>query len=64
MWWDLIETGSIFMKIIYKIIYPNEKFFGNDLTDNIKYFGSADSKIIEKDFTREQRRNFSIIVSR
>lgn len=30
------------------------------LTDSINYFGSADSKIIEKDFTREQRRDFTI----
>ncbi|MFY9158456.1 hypothetical protein [Aquirufa ecclesiirivi] len=27
---------------------------------SINYFGSADSKIIAKDFTREQRRDFTI----
>lgn len=49
------------MKIIYKITYPNGKIYiGKDLTDSINYFGSADSKIIEKDFTREQRRDFTI----
>lgn len=49
------------MKIIYKITYPNGKIYiGSDLTDNINYFGSADSTLIEKDFTREQRRNFII----
>jgi hypothetical protein len=49
------------MKIIYKITYPNGKIYiGKDLTDSINYFGSADSKIIEKDFTREQRRDFII----
>jgi hypothetical protein len=31
-----------------------------DLTDTINYFGSADSKLIERDFRREQRRDFTI----
>ncbi|RKX24941.1 MAG: GIY-YIG nuclease family protein [Candidatus Zixiibacteriota bacterium] len=49
------------MKIVYKITYPNGKIYiGKDLTDSINYFGSADSKIIEKDFTRENRRDFVI----
>ena len=49
------------MKVIYKITYPNGKIYiGQDLTDSINYFGSANSKLIEKDFTREQRRNFII----
>src|SRR3989344_5919485 len=49
------------MKIIYKITYPNGKIYiGKDLTDSINYFGSANSKLIEKDFPREQRRNFTI----
>ncbi|MDP4270927.1 MAG: GIY-YIG nuclease family protein [Bacteroidota bacterium] len=49
------------MKVIYKITYPNGKIYiGKDLTDSINYFGSADSKIIELDFTREQRRDFTI----
>ncbi len=44
------------MKVIYKITYPNGKtYIGQDLTDSINYFGSANSKLIEKDFTREQR---------
>ena len=30
------------------------------MTDTINYFGSAYSKIIEKDFTRDQRRDFTI----
>ena len=33
---------------------------GQDRTDSINYFGSADSNLIAKDFTREQRRDFSI----
>ena len=45
------------MKVIYKITYPNGKIYiGKDLTDTLNYFGSADSRLIEKDFTREQRR--------
>lgn len=49
------------LKTIYKITYPNGKIYiGQDLTDSINYFGSADSKVIEKDFTREERRNFTI----
>jgi len=47
------------MKIIYKI--PNGKIYvGSDLTDSINYFGSASSDLIKKDFTREQRHDFTI----
>jgi hypothetical protein len=49
------------MKVIYKITYPNGKvYIGKDLTDSINYFGSADGELIAKDFTREQRRDFTI----
>ncbi len=49
------------MKIIYKITYPNGKIYvGSDLTDSINYFGSASSNYIAKDFTREERRDFTI----
>lgn len=49
------------MKIIYRITYPNGKIYiGMDLTDNINYFGSADAGVIERNFTRKQRRDFSI----
>ena len=49
------------LKIIYKITYPNGKIYiGKDLTNSINYFGSANSEIIAKDFTREERQNFSI----
>lgn len=52
---------SVTMKIIYKVTYPNGKIYvGMDLTDSINYFGSAASKIIEKEFSREQRRDFTI----
>jgi len=49
------------MKVIYKITYPNGKIYiGKDLTDSINYFGSADNKLVEMDFIRQQRRDFSI----
>ena len=49
------------MKVIYKITYPNGKIYvGKDLTDTMNYFGSADSKLIQKDFSREQRRNITV----
>jgi len=49
------------VKVIYKVTYPNGKIYvGQDVTDSINYFGSASSKIIAADFTREQRRDFTI----
>jgi hypothetical protein len=49
------------MKVIYKITYPNGKIYiGLDLTDTLTYFGSANSQLIEQDFTREQRQDFTI----
>ena len=49
------------MKVIYKITYPNGKIYiGKDLTNNINYFGSADSRLIEKDFSHDDRLDFSI----
>lgn len=49
------------MKVIYKITYPNGKIYiGKDFTDTLNYFGSADSKLIEQDFTREQMHDFII----
>ncbi len=49
------------LKVIYKITYPNGKIYiGKDLTDSINYFGSANSELIVKDFSREERRDFTI----
>ena len=48
-------------KVVYKITYPNGKIYiGKDLTDSINYFGSASDALIAADFTREQRRDFTI----
>lgn len=49
------------LKVVYKITYPNGKIYiGKDLTDSINYFGSANNEMISRDFTREERRDFSI----
>lgn len=49
------------MKVIYKITYPNGKIYvGKDLTGTLNYFGSANSKLIERDFTAEQMRDFTV----
>ena len=49
------------MKIVYKITYPNGKIYiGKDLTNTLNYFGSADSRLIEQDFSEDERKNFTI----
>ena len=48
-------------KVVHKITYPNGKIFvGQDLTDSIGYFGGADETFVAKDFSREQRRDFTL----
>jgi hypothetical protein len=49
------------MNVIYKITYPNGKIYiGQDRTNSINYFGSADDALIAKDFTTDERRTFTI----
>jgi len=49
------------IKNIYKITYPNGKIYiGKDLTNTLNYFGSADSSMIEKDFSEIEKENFTI----
>jgi hypothetical protein len=49
------------MKVIYKITYPNGKIYvGQDLTGSVSYFGSANSRLIEADFTPEQCRDLTV----
>ena len=49
------------MKWIYKITYPNGKIYiGKDLTGSANYFGSADSHVINEDFTFEELSEFTI----
>jgi hypothetical protein len=58
--WQVKEQRFVSLSS-YKITYPNGKIYvGKDLTDSINYFGSADSRLIERDFPREQRRDFTI----
>jgi hypothetical protein len=41
--------------------HPNGKIYiGQDRTDDIRYFGSPNRDLIEKDFTRDQKRDFTI----
>lgn len=55
------EGGAPKFKVIYKITSPNGKIYvGMDLTDTINYLGSGDRSLIERDCTREQRRDFTI----
>jgi len=49
------------LKVIYKITYPNGKIYvGQDVTDCINYFGSPSAELVAADFTREQRRDFTV----
>jgi len=49
------------MNLICKITDPNGKIYvGQDRTDSVTYFGSADGDLIAKHFTREQRRRFTV----
>jgi hypothetical protein len=51
----------IHVKVVYKITYPNGKIYiGKDLTNTLNYFGSANSKLIEQDFSRDQQKNFTV----
>ena len=50
------------VRVIYKVTYPNDKIYiSKDLTNRINYFGSASSQYIERDFTPEERRQFSVV---
>jgi len=49
------------MKVIYKITYPNGKIYiGKDITGTLLYFGSVDRELVARDFTLEERRDFTI----
>ncbi len=42
------------MKVVYKITHPNGKIYvGENFTETLNYFGSANSKFIENDFNSE-----------
>jgi hypothetical protein len=47
--------------VIYKITYPNGKIYiGQDRTDDVNYFGSADSFTVAQDFSAEELMDFTI----
>ena len=49
------------LKVIYRITYPNKKIYvGMDLTGTLLYFGSVNARLVEADFTIEQRRDFTL----
>lgn len=59
--WQLAAKLTPNLKVVYKITYPNGKIYvGLDLTDTITYFGSPSSEQIARDFTRDQRKHFTI----
>ncbi len=54
------RIGGMGTKVVYKITYPNGKIYvGQDVTNSINYFGSADSALFAADFTPERRRDYS-----
>jgi hypothetical protein len=56
-----MALGRCEMNVIFKITYPNGKIYiGRDLTDDINYFGIANSELIAKDFSRKERLFFTI----
>jgi hypothetical protein len=60
-WASASATLDLAMNVIDKITYPNGKIYvGQDRTDSINYFGSANSDLIARDFSREQRRSFAV----
>jgi hypothetical protein len=55
------KRGYVAVGHIYRITFPNGKIYiGQDRTDDICYFGSACRQVLTADFTREQRRDFTI----
>ena len=50
------------MQYIYKITYPNGKIYiGQDVMERfLTYFGSGDTDYIQKDFSLDQMKNFTI----
>ncbi|GHV91864.1 hypothetical protein AGMMS50268_23670 [Spirochaetia bacterium] len=50
------------MKYVYKITYPNGKIYIGQDTANyyMTYFGSSDEGLIQKDFSWDQMKDFSV----
>lgn len=58
----MVEVNNLpTKKVVYKITYPNGKIYiGKDLTNSLTYFGSVNDALVKKDFSEEQRKNFTI----
>lgn len=57
----MAAVSRIARGLVYCITYPNGKrYVGQDRTDDINYFGSAHAPTIARDFTRSQRRRFTV----
>jgi len=48
------------LKVVYKITYPNEDTSAWISPNDINYFGSAAGRLMAADFTRKQRRDFTV----
>lgn len=52
----------MYCKVVYKITYPNGKIYiGQDVTNDINYYGSPNKKLLEQDFPFESRHKFTVI---
>jgi hypothetical protein len=57
-----IVASTLTPRVICKVTYPNGKIYvGQDITNDICYFGSANSDVVARDFTQEQRQVFTVI---
>lgn len=53
-----------FLYVVYKLTFPNGKIYvGKDIGStghSLRYFGSWDNEIVERDFTKEELSDFTI----
>ncbi|HYA65308.1 MAG TPA: GIY-YIG nuclease family protein [Burkholderiaceae bacterium] len=57
----MMATAKSQRKVVYKITFPNGKIYVvKDLTDSITCFGQVSEPLVAKDFTRKQRRDFTV----
>jgi hypothetical protein len=49
------------MPVVYKITYPNARFTSEcDMTDDVRYFGSANPNLVAANLPPEQRADFTL----
>jgi hypothetical protein len=53
-----------FLYVVYKLTFPNGKIYvGKDIGStghSLRYFGSWDTEIVERDFTKEELSDFTL----